>query len=88
MGDGILVEADVTGSVIERNAADRNTDDGIDVESASTTLTRNTANRNSDLGIEAVPGIHEEARTRQATTATPSNAPTSPAARTPTLPHL
>ena len=32
-------------------------DDGIDVESASTTIAGNLAVRNHDLGIEAVAGV-------------------------------
>jgi large repetitive protein len=56
-GDGILFDADQTQNVLEGNAASENTDDGIDIESPSTTLTGNTANRNHDLGIEAVPGV-------------------------------
>jgi large repetitive protein len=56
-GDGILVDAGETRTLIEGNRANENTDDGIDVNSAATTLTKNTANRNHDLGIEAVPGV-------------------------------
>jgi large repetitive protein len=56
-GDGILVDAGETHTLIEGNRANENTDDGIDVDSAATTLTRNTANSNHDLGIEAVPGV-------------------------------
>jgi parallel beta-helix repeat protein len=54
--DGILVEPTAVDTLLDRNAASRNGDDGIDVESQSTTLTKNTANHNDDLGIEAVPG--------------------------------
>jgi parallel beta-helix repeat protein len=56
LGDGILVDG-ATGTLLVRNIASRNGDDGIDVEVAATTLTRNTANHNHDLGIEAVPGV-------------------------------
>jgi parallel beta-helix repeat protein len=56
-GDGILVDANGSGSIISGNVAKFNTDDGIDVESGRTTLTGNTANRNDDLGIEAVKGV-------------------------------
>jgi large repetitive protein len=58
-GDGILVDAGETHTLIEGNRANENTDDGIDVESTATTLTRNTANSNHDLGIEAVPGVKD-----------------------------
>ena len=57
VGDGILVDAGQVGTVIERNVARRNSDDGIDIESSSTTMLRNRLIRNSDLGIEAVPGV-------------------------------
>ena len=56
-GDGILVAADQDQNVIDGNTARENTDDGLDVESATTTLSKNTANENHDLGIEAVPGV-------------------------------
>jgi parallel beta-helix repeat protein len=55
--DGVLVDAGQAGTQIERNQANENADDGIDVDSAATTLTGNTANSNDDLGIEAVPGV-------------------------------
>jgi parallel beta-helix repeat protein len=55
--DGILVEPTATGSLVERNVALRAGDDGIDVDSPTTTLTRNRAHRNGDLGIEAVAGV-------------------------------
>jgi parallel beta-helix repeat protein len=56
-GDGISVGPLTNGTLLDRNTANRNGDDGIDVESSSTTLTKNTANDNGDLGIEAVPGV-------------------------------
>jgi parallel beta-helix repeat protein len=55
--DGILVEPTAADTLLDRNTASHNADDGIDVESPSTTLTGNTANQNQDLGIEAVPGV-------------------------------
>jgi large repetitive protein len=55
--DGILVNADATATLLERNTANGNGHDGIDVSAAGTTLTRNTANFNHELGIEAVPGV-------------------------------
>ena len=55
--DGILVEATATDSLLEGNIAIGSDDDGIDVDSPTTTLTRNLGLRNGDLGIEAVPGV-------------------------------
>lgn len=57
VGDGILVDAGQIGTVIARNVARRNSDDGIDVASSSTTLFGNLLIRNGDLGIAAVPGV-------------------------------
>jgi large repetitive protein len=56
-GDGILVDAGQTGTVIDGNRSDRNIDDGIDVDEPATTLRKNIANSNRDLGIEAVAGV-------------------------------
>jgi large repetitive protein len=47
----------VTNTLLVHNIAIGAGDDGIDVESPSTTLTRNIAVHNGDLGIEAVPGV-------------------------------
>jgi parallel beta-helix repeat protein len=55
--DGINVASTAVRTRLSQNTASRNGDDGIDVESASTTLTRNTANDNGDFGIEAIPGV-------------------------------
>jgi large repetitive protein len=55
--DAILVEATATGTVVERNVASDNDDDGIEVDNPATTLARNTADRNGDLGIEAIAGV-------------------------------
>ena len=54
---GILVLDGSQSTILERNAASRNQDDGIKVLAASTTLTGNVANDNGDLGIDAVPGV-------------------------------
>jgi parallel beta-helix repeat protein len=54
---GILVLDGSQGTILERNVASRNQDDGIKVLAASTTLTGNVANDNGDLGIDAVPGV-------------------------------
>lgn len=51
--DGIRVFSGAADTLVERNFAHENTDDGIDVDSVLTTITRNTANSNGDLGIEA-----------------------------------
>jgi hypothetical protein len=45
------------GTLVERNVAHNNDDDGLDVDEPDTTITRNTANNNDDLGIEAVDGV-------------------------------
>jgi parallel beta-helix repeat protein len=63
VGDGVLVDAGVARTVLTSNRANRNTDDGIDVDATGTTLTGNTANRNDDLGIEAVPGTRGSGNT-------------------------
>jgi len=55
--DGILVNANATGTLVEGNTANRNGGDGIHVDAAATTVTRNTADHNHDLGIDAVPGV-------------------------------
>jgi parallel beta-helix repeat protein len=55
--DGILVQSTATDNLLVRNTTERNGDDGIDVENATTTLTKNKANRNHDLGIEGIPGM-------------------------------
>jgi large repetitive protein len=55
--DGVLVESTVTDTHLERNIALGARDDGIDVDSTTTSLRRNTANGNGDLGIEAVAGV-------------------------------
>ena len=55
--DGVLVESTVTDTLLKRNIVISAGDDGIDVDSTTTSLRRNTANRNGDLGIEAVAGV-------------------------------
>ena len=55
--DGIVIDEAASGSLVERNVAFGAGDDGIDVESPTTTLTKNRANGNGDLGIEAVAGV-------------------------------
>jgi large repetitive protein len=57
VGDGLLVDAGVTETLIEGNRATENTDDGLDLDEPSVTVARNAASRNHDLGIEAVSGV-------------------------------
>jgi parallel beta-helix repeat protein len=58
-GDGILVDPGQTKTLIDKNRADSNSDDGIDVDEPDTTVRMNTANSNADLGIEAVAGVRD-----------------------------
>ena len=55
--DGIRIDPAATTTLVERNTANSNGDDGIDAAAPGTTVTANTANDNTDLGIEAVPGV-------------------------------
>jgi large repetitive protein len=55
--DGFLVQSTASHTLLEGNHAVRSEDDGIDVNSRTTTLTRNHAVHNGDLGIEAVLGV-------------------------------
>jgi parallel beta-helix repeat protein len=55
--DGIRIVDVAVDTTVERNDANHNGGDGINVQSPSTTITRNAANRNADYGIEAVPGV-------------------------------
>jgi parallel beta-helix repeat protein len=57
LSDGIFVNGNATATLVERNTANGNGHDGIEVSAPGTTLTRNTANFNHELGIEAVPGV-------------------------------
>jgi parallel beta-helix repeat protein len=56
-GDGFFVSEKDDQSLLKRNVARHNGDDGFDVESDSAKLTRNRGVRNGDLGIEAVVGV-------------------------------
>jgi parallel beta-helix repeat protein len=56
-GDGVFVEAGSSSTVLRRNLASGNGDDGIQVDDPDTLLVGNTANDNDDLGIEAVAGV-------------------------------
>jgi len=56
-GDGILIDPGQSGTIIGRNVARLNSDDGIDVGSSSATLFGNKLIRNRDLGIEAASGV-------------------------------
>jgi parallel beta-helix repeat protein len=55
--DGIVVVAKDRHSVLLRNVVTGSGDDGVDVDSSTTTLTGNRARHNGDLGIEAVSGV-------------------------------
>ena len=55
--DGFLVQSTASHTLLEGNHAVRSEDDGIDVNSRTTTLTGNHAVHNGDFGIEAVPGV-------------------------------
>jgi len=55
-GDGIIVSFDSDLTLIIKNIASVNSDDGIDTDSSQTTITGNIANNNGDLGIEAAAG--------------------------------
>jgi parallel beta-helix repeat protein len=55
-GDGINISADSDLTLIFKNIASVNADDGIDTDNPQTTITGNIANNNGDLGIEAVAG--------------------------------
>jgi hypothetical protein len=60
--DGILVRAEINGSgttPIAGNEADRNKEDGIDIESTGYFLSDNSANGNSGAGISAVGNTHD-----------------------------
>jgi parallel beta-helix repeat protein len=54
--DGILVEPVAENTTLERNTANGNANDGINVLSPLTTITRNTADNNGAYGIDAIPG--------------------------------
>jgi parallel beta-helix repeat protein len=73
--DGIAIgpeQGPVDGTLLDRNLAVGAGDDGIDVESPSTTLTRNLALRNKDLGIEAVAGVVDGGGNRAAGNGNPA----------------
>jgi parallel beta-helix repeat protein len=57
LGDGILVDNAATATLLERNTANQNRHDGIQIGAPGTTVTGNTANYNGNYGIEAVPGV-------------------------------
>ena len=67
-GDGIAINLDHVGVVadtlVERNVVTGSADDGIDVESPSTTLRGNVVADNDDLGIEAVPDVTDGGQNR------------------------
>ena len=57
LSDGIRVEPEAAGTLLQAYVSSRNGADGIDVESSATNVTANVANDNGELGIEAVPGV-------------------------------
>jgi parallel beta-helix repeat protein len=54
--DGIHTGTGSSGNLLQKNHADKNGDDGIDVADAGNTITKNHADKNTDLGIVAVAG--------------------------------
>jgi hypothetical protein len=68
----MLIESTAADTLLERNFAGGAGDDGIDVESTTTTLTRDTGNGNHDLGIEAVPGVTDGGGNRASGNGNPS----------------
>ena len=55
--DGVYVERRETGTLVQRNTARSNGDDGIDTDEPATTLSGNRAHEDGDLGIEAAAGV-------------------------------
>jgi parallel beta-helix repeat protein len=55
--DGLLIDPGQRRNRVERNRANGNADDGIDVDAPGTRIARNAASGNGDLGIEGVPGV-------------------------------
>jgi parallel beta-helix repeat protein len=64
--DGILVRGGPNDALLTRNRANRNGDDGIDVDTPGTALGRNRAFQNADFGIEAVSGAFDASRNKAA----------------------
>jgi len=60
--DGIALASTASDSLVERNRARANGDDGIDVDRAGNQVTANRARANADWGIEAVPGVIDGGR--------------------------
>lgn len=57
--DGLIATAAVTGSLVTKNKAKRNGDDGIDLDGNGVTVSGNNASFNFDLGIEAEVGASD-----------------------------
>jgi parallel beta-helix repeat protein len=55
--DGIFVSSSAVNVLIEKNESNKNTFDGLDINTTSAEITMNVANKNGDLGIEAEPGV-------------------------------
>ena len=62
--DGIHVDTNTAGTVLQTNTAKRAGDDGLDIDSAATKLFGNLGVFNGDLGIEAVPGVNDQGANR------------------------
>jgi parallel beta-helix repeat protein len=58
--DGIRVGSQASATLLDRNVATSNGDDGLDVKDGSAAVSRNVANSNGDYGIEAVPGVDRD----------------------------
>jgi hypothetical protein len=59
-GDGIFVSPFSANLTLRGNLVDGWSDDGIDVQAASTRLESNSATNNGDWGIDAVPGVTDQ----------------------------
>ena len=54
---GIFVQSNALRTLVRRNVANENLQDGIFVDSTATTIARNSANENGGFGIQAVVGV-------------------------------
>jgi len=61
-GDGIVVEADATGTRLSTNHAKDNKGHGFSIRTPSATMTSNTAENNHKLGISAAKGVRDGGR--------------------------
>ena len=56
-GDGVFVGAFTAGTIVRRNTANGNDDDGIEVQGVGSRIGDNAADDNGDFGIDAVAGV-------------------------------